>query len=145
MSNKNTHTHTHTHTVFRERYANNPYCWHFAFRNEWYRHNNKEEWQWTEGARFGVSCRFLSNPLQGVQHIHNSLRPPNTLPQILAMTIKKNHSHCTVINCYNWSTVTHCTVINCYNWSTVTHCTAINCYNWSTVTHFRRFQRCWFL
>jgi len=27
------------------------------------------------GARFDASCRLLSNPLQGVEHIHNSLLP----------------------------------------------------------------------
>jgi hypothetical protein len=29
------------------------------------------------GARFDASCRFLSNPLQGVEHIHNSVLPPH--------------------------------------------------------------------
>jgi len=89
------------------------------------------------GARFDASCRLLSNPLQGVEHIHNSLLPPTHYRNSSRWRSRKTELSMvdrTAMNCYNWSAMTDRTAMNCYNWSAMTDRTAVNCYNWSAMT-----------
>ena len=89
------------------------------------------------GARFDASCRLLSNPLQGVEHIHNSLLPRAHYRKSSRWRSRKTELSMverTAMNWYNWSVMTGCTAMNCYNWSVMTDCTAMNWYNWSVMT-----------